>query len=159
VLDGNGGQPHAPATLTLIKSSDTHSTGGWADLRTGLDGYGEYKISYAHRSSNTGPLMSSRTTIPSNLSPPQDSSTQLVNVTWVSGRKWSVGIGTARLGDLSCPVLVLPRLRDFQFLSTIHQKRKNETTCKSFTIILVTRWLTCPKNQKVSREVTVLIEA
>jgi len=130
------------------------------DLRTGLDGYGEQKISYAHRSSNTGPSMSSRTTIPSTLSPStHDSSTQLVDVTCVSGRKWSVGLGTARLGDLSYPVLVFPSLRDFQFLSTIHQQRKNETTCKSFTTVLVTMWLTCPKNQKVFRKVTVLIEA
>jgi len=87
------------------------------DLRTGLDGYGEQKNSYDHLSSNTGPSVSSRTTIPSTLSPPQDSSAQLVNVTCVSGRKWSVGLGTARLDDLSCPGLVqsscLPVLVDY----------------------------------------------
>ena len=41
-----------------------------------------------------------------------------MDVTCIPGRKWSEGLRTARLGDLSYLVLVFHSLRDFQFLST-----------------------------------------
>jgi hypothetical protein len=41
VLDGVGGQYHAPAALFPRKRADTHCTGDWVGCRAGLDGCGK----------------------------------------------------------------------------------------------------------------------
>jgi len=43
---GVDGQRHAPAALSPGKSPDTHSTGGWVDLRARLDGHAKGKKSH-----------------------------------------------------------------------------------------------------------------
>jgi len=46
VLVGVSGQCHALPPLTLGRSPSAYWSGGWGWLRTGLDGYGEEKISF-----------------------------------------------------------------------------------------------------------------
>ena len=52
---GVGRQRHAPADLPPGKSPGAHRTGGTVGPMAGLDGYGEDKTSYLHRSSSPGP--------------------------------------------------------------------------------------------------------
>lgn len=39
VLEGVVGQCHAAAALPVVRSSDSHCTGGWVDPRAGLGGW------------------------------------------------------------------------------------------------------------------------
>jgi len=61
-------QHHAPATLITENRQGTHFRGGWTCPRTGLDQYGEKKMSYYHRgSSNSGPSSALRVARPVSL--------------------------------------------------------------------------------------------
>jgi hypothetical protein len=47
VLDGVGGQRHAPAALPPGKRPGTHFIGGWVGQRAGLDGCGKSRPPHA----------------------------------------------------------------------------------------------------------------
>jgi len=52
VLEGVGGQRHAPAALLPRKRPNAKCIGGWVDPRVGLDGCGK---SHPHKDSIPGP--------------------------------------------------------------------------------------------------------
>ena len=103
VLDRVGGQRHASAALPPEKTPGTHCTGGWVDLRAGLDGCGKYRT---HRNSIPGPSSQLQVAIPTTLSG---------SMCICDGRKWvSKGhLGVFRL-ETEAPVSVFKSSRDRQ---------------------------------------------
>ena len=67
VLDGVGGNRHAPTALPPGKRAGTHCTWGWVGPRAGLDGCGK---SRRHQDSIPGPSSPYRLAIPTELSRP-----------------------------------------------------------------------------------------
>jgi hypothetical protein len=70
VLDGLGGQRHAPAALYPQERPGTHCTGGWVGPRAGLDRYGK---SRPHQDSIPGPSSPQPVAIPTALPAPHRS--------------------------------------------------------------------------------------
>jgi len=63
-LDGVGGQRHAPADFPPGKRFSAHCTGGWVDLRAGVDESGK---SYPHRDLISEPSSPYKVAIPTEL--------------------------------------------------------------------------------------------